>query len=350
MGFRYIGSKARVAGAISALLGSPKEDYGVFVDVFCGTGVVAEHAARLGWSVRVNDHLRSAVTVAVARLCAAGDVPFSALGSYREVVDTLNRLPGREGFIWREYSPASADVCGVERRYFTQANAAKIDAIRQQISEWSEEGMATHTEERLLVADLLSAVSRVANIAGTYGCFLSMWTPGALGSLVVRPRTLFPHPVDVEVFNTSAEDVLIGENDVAYLDPPYTKRQYAAYYHILETIAIGDTPSVGGITGLRPWKDKASDFCYRVRALLAIHKLVSHIKARRVLLSYNSQGHVRLDALKVALSGLGDLKVHELAKVGRYRPNQAASNGGSSVREYLFELDKTGSVSGKGLT
>ena len=40
--------------------------------------------------------------------------------------------------------------------------------------------------------------------------------------------------------------------DTVYLDPPYTKRQYAAYYHILETISLGDEPIVEGICGIRP--------------------------------------------------------------------------------------------------
>ena len=58
----------------------------------------------------------------------------------------------------------------------------------------------------------------------------------------------------------------IAESDVV-TRPADTKRQYAAYYHILETIAHGDEPVVEGITGLRPWKSKASDFCYKRRAL-----------------------------------------------------------------------------------
>ena len=44
--------------------------------------------------------------------------------------------------------------------------------------------------------------------------------------------------------------------DTVYLDPPYTKRQYAAYYHVLETLAYGDEPEVSGVTGLRPWEGK----------------------------------------------------------------------------------------------
>ena len=55
-----------------------------------------------------------------------------------------------------------------------------------------------------------------------------------------RPRP--PGPGTGSRSRTTVGDVLdvqYEDGDVAYFDPPYTKRQYAAYYHILETIAAG---------------------------------------------------------------------------------------------------------------
>jgi adenine-specific DNA methylase len=81
-------------------------------------------------------------------------------------------------------------------------------------------------------------------------------------------------------------------NDVIYLDPPYTKRQYASYYHVLETITLGDNPGVEGVAGLRPWKSRASVFCYKAKALQALVKLASSQGANRVLISYSEElGH-----------------------------------------------------------
>lgn len=337
---RYIGSKARIADSISQHVGSRKAGDGVFIDAFCGTGVVAERVAALGWPIRLNDHLVSAVTVAAARITSPEDVPFKSLGGYGTAIDVLNELPGIRGFVWREYSPASSEVSPAPRKYFTEANASRIDAVRSQIARWSTQQIINRAEERLLIADLLVATSRVANIAGTYGCFLSHWTPGSLEPLVLRERKLFPRHVDFQVSNMDVSVLTVSENDVVYLDPPYTKRQYAAYYHLPETISLGDEPSVTGRTGLRPWRDKASDFCYRRRALAAIETLAARIPARHIFLSYSSEGHVALAPLQAALSKLGSLDVHEMAEVGRYRPNQAASKAGSGVKEYLFELYK----------
>lgn len=337
---RYIGSKVRVADAILDLVGDPVPG-SRFVDGFCGTGVVAERAAGRGWAITLNDTLTAATTLAAARMANKAMVPFSNLGGYEGTVRLLDAVAPIEGFLWREYSPASARTIGIERRYFTEENAAKIDGMRRQVQQWSDSGLISGAEERLLLADLLATVNSVANIAGTYGCFLRKFTPSALQAAHVRPRKLFPHRVDVATYNLDVLDVPAAERDVAYFDPPYTKRQYAAYYHLLETVTVGDEPTVGGITGLRPWQEKASDYCYKKRALAALLRLLATTPARRVVLSYSSEGHVALDELVLELEEVGDVEVHPLGGIGRYRPNRTASTAASWVNEYLVELVKS---------
>lgn len=337
---RYIGSKARIVDEILSIVGPPKSGDGTFVDAFSGTGVVAAKASQLGWRVRVNDHLLSAVIMSSARLLGPDTTPFDPFGGYAHAIERLNSLAGRPGFIWREYSPASVRHAGVQRRYFTEQNAAKLDAARAAIEEWSIQGRLNQHEKFLLVADVLAAANRVANIAGTYGCFMRKWLDGALRPIVLAPRHLRERSARFDVYNVEVDEVPIDENDVAYFDPPYTKRQYAAYYHILETIAHGDEPDVEGVTGLRPWQEKASDFCYKTRALVAISSLLTKTAARRVFLSYSSEGHVHRDDLEHALAPLGKVTFHVIGDIGRYRPNQAATENASHVSEFLVELQK----------
>jgi adenine-specific DNA-methyltransferase len=338
MTFRYIGSKARIVEAIASYIGEPNGE-GKFVDVFCGTGVVSEAASKMGWPVRLNDFLYSAVTMAGARLVGGSQARFGQVGGYEAAIDKLNRLRPKRGFCWKEYSPASSEHLGFERRYFTEHNAAKIDAIRLKIARWRAADEITQLEERLLIADLLSATNRVANIAGTYGCFLSQWQDQARNELKLVARELPSKSRRVESSVREAAKVKIDPHDVVYLDPPYTKRQYAAYYHILETVALGDNPAVEGVTGLRPWKHKASDFCYRTRALTALSTLISNVQAKRVLLSYSEEGHVPIGLLAESLSDMGDMSLIRLSDVGRYRPNKKSTDK-SSVSEYLIVLDK----------
>ena len=340
MSVRYIGSKARLIDAIIPMVGKPGRRSGAFVDAFCGTGVVAEAAARAGWSIRLNDHLLSAVTMAHARLVGRQEARFRSLGGYEKALARLDAAKPVRGFIWREYSPASLRHAGVARMYFTEENAARIDGIRRQVAAWRDDGAISVAEERLLIADLLLATNRVANIAGTYGCFLSHWSTQSQECLSLRARELFPHHVAVEASVSDVTEVRVAPEDLVYFDPPYTKRQYAAYYHVLETITAGDEPTVVGVTGLRPWQAKASDFCYRTRALRALVNLVEKQPARRVLLSYSDEGHVPMQPLADGLAAIGELSVVPLKEVGRYRPNRAASDAGSAVTEYLIVVDR----------
>jgi adenine-specific DNA-methyltransferase len=340
LSLRYIGSKTRVIKELAKYIGEPSSDDGRFVDAFCGTGVVSQQAAEMGWPIWINDHLLSAVTISSARVISKKTINFNKIGGYEIAIEYLNNLPTRKGFIWKEYSPASINFSGIERKYFSEENAGLIDAIRHQIFVWEAENYISQIEKTLLIADLLSATNSVANIAGTYGCFLSKWSNQAFQRLRLIPRELFLKPVRVQTSCDDVNNLLTNSNDLVYLDPPYTKRQYASYYHILETITLGDNPIVEGVSGLRPWKEKASDFCYKKRALPALKKLISQMDAKRILLSYSNAGHIQLNDLTAELKSIGIVNKYELMDIGQYRPNKTASNNHSSVKEFLISVEK----------
>lgn len=336
MGYRYIGSKARIADDILRYLGPPRATDGCFIDAFSGTGIVASKAADLGWRIKINDMMHNAAVMSEARLVSHTDVPFISLGGYSGALDALRRAE-RTGFIWREYSPASLRAIGIERKYFTEDNAKKIDGAVEQIHEWRKNGIISSSEFSLLISTLIFATNNVANIAGTYGCFLSRWQKQALGTLSIEPLEVREEKVDYTVTTDDVFKVTSRPEDVVYLDPPYTKRQYASYYHILETITLGDKPNVEGVAGLRPWKDKASVFCYKQKALYALVNLVSSQAARRVLISYSNDGHIQLENLVEELKKTGAVNVVELGSIGRYRPNAIASSHKPEVKEYLID-------------
>ena len=122
------------------------------------------------------------------------------------------------------------------------------------------------------------------------------------------------------------------------IEPPYKKRQYASYYHILETIVCGDQPEVTGVSGLRPWKDKASVFCYKTKALNALSELILKQRANRVILSYSNEGHIRLEELVDRLSPYGEVFLVELKTISRYRPNRTAVENSAEVNEFLVDF------------
>lgn len=334
MAIRYIGSKCRIAKEILDLAGEPVRG-GCFVDPFAGMGSVSREAASRGWRVRASDLLQSAGIMTRAQLTTAAEVPFATLGGYGAVVATLNALPPISGYFTREYSPSDGKA---NRQYFTVENARRIDAMRKQIASWTSAERLTEIEQQLLLADLMEAVNGVASTAGTYGCFLRKFDRRALRPIEIRCRALMQRRQSVDVSIRDASNVRISSGDILYLDPPYTKRQYAAYYHILETIAAGDRPAVSGITGLRPWRDRSSVFCHKSLALDSICALITQSGASRVLLSYSDEGHVSLNDLTSRLRNVGHITTHEVGTLQRYAPNAASATRAGAVREVVIEL------------
>ncbi|MFV0622663.1 DNA adenine methylase [Sphingomonas sp. ac-8] len=347
MTFRYIGSKSRVADALRSAVSERIVPGARFIDGFAGTGAVAAAVADLGVPVVVNDTLRSAVTMSLARMVSNDEAVFSKLGGYANAIEKLNAAAPSEGPIHRNYSPASRFNGSVERRYFTEVNAAKIDGIRLEIADWAASRLISEVETTLLLGDLISAVNRAANIAGTYGCFLSSWQRSALEPISLRPRPLRAERVHSTGIVGDVHQLTLQPTDLVYYDPPYTKRQYASYYHILETIVVNDDPEVEGVSGLRPWKEKASVFCYKRKALNALHSLITKTAAQTVLLSYSCEGHVDLEDLVNLLGISGKVSLEALDRIGRYRPNVTASGNGEAVTEYLISYQGEGAKHSK---
>ena len=335
MGIRYLGSKTRVLGDLANLIGQPGLLPGRFVDAFSGTGAVASVAADSGWAVHVNDHLRSARILSSAKLLSVSDVPFCNLEGYIGAVEKLNTVKPHRGFLWREYSPASEGRAPRPRMYFTKENAALLDGMRRQIRKWKGQSIISSTEESLLLADLIETASAVANTAGTFGCFLSGWSTTALRPAIVRFRKLRAEQVQ---FTSGEQDVFSLQttpSDTVYLDPPYNKRQYAAYYHVLETLAHGDEPKVHGVTGLRPWEDLASPFNYKRLALTSLLKLVDSLRSERIVISYSSEGHIELSDLTSGLAKFGTVNIHKLREIPRYQSRGFVTK---NVGEFAIDL------------
>jgi adenine-specific DNA-methyltransferase len=337
MAYRYLGNKARLVDTIVDAVGSVVKPGATVADLMCGTATVADSLAQAGYRVVAGDELTFPVRHARVRLLIDREPPFEALGGYASALGLLNDASLIEGFFQREYSDGGRPRNGCKpRMYFSAENACRIDAVRALLADWRGLGLVTPLEDDLLTHDLILAANRVANIAGTYGYYRSSWNKAALEPLALRPSVVDSRPGDHAVVQGRVEDLASEiEADVLYLDPPYTKRQYAGNYHILETLAVGDEFDPVGEGGLRDWYDQYSSFCSKRLVRDAFRTVMEDNRARWVLLSYSEDGLVPAPELSELLAGFGRV-TRETVAIPRFR-----SNGGrtSAVTEHLYLVD-----------
>ncbi len=359
MGHRYIGAKTRILGDILPAITDLVKPGGKVADLMCGTAAVSAALRQNGYSVIANDlmtysyhHARVALlfTEVPKFEGTAGFVdeflPTRAgnlfpLSPYERALMALENVPLTKGYFWREFSIAgSPKNSPAPRNYFSPENARRIDAIRTWIGRLASERCITSLERSLLLHDLIMGANDVANIAGTYGHYLSRLVGRAKDRLRLTP-TQVPVAKDAgrhEVLQGYAEDVASRIScDVCYIDPPYMKRQYAANYHILETLAREDCPDAIGVSGLRPWRDQYSNFCTRTRIQDSFDCIFTKMNCRHFLISYSEDGLLSLSEMKALLTGHGAVTVRTFENK-RFRSNN--SELAPNLKEYLIHLHK----------
>ncbi|HEY0028315.1 MAG TPA: DNA adenine methylase [Allosphingosinicella sp.] len=339
MSYRYLGNKARLAEWIVGLVAERLPPGSVVADLMCGTATMSEAFARAGYTVIAGDELKFPVLHAQARLFDALPEFVSFGTTYEEAVSALNRLPSCSGLFSREYSAGGRPANGARpRAYFTSENAGRIDAARATIKLWRRQGMHSLAAD-LLLHNLMLASNRVANIAGTYGYYRSTFSAASLAKMTILPTMK-------SIDGTTAHRVIQGDvvetiatiyPDALYLDPPYTKRQYAGNYHILETIAQEDEPIPVGEGGLRDWSDQASDFCYRRRAAGAFRSVLDNCTAKWVFISYSEDAQLTDYEMAALLCIYGTVHRYD-QPLERFRSNARVSRKGD-VREHLYVLE-----------
>jgi adenine-specific DNA-methyltransferase len=337
--YRYIGNKTRLTTELVSEVRKNLRSGGTVADIMCGTASVSESLRTSGYTVIASDIMTFAVHHARVRLLLSEPPPFRSIGAtYGAVHRELGGLDPIEGYFFREFSPEGIPLNGsAPRKYFSAENAGKIDAINAAIREWHDRGQLSEIEHSLLRHDLILAANRVANIAGTYGHFRSEWSESALLPLRLQPADItWGYPTDHRVLQGPAEKLAKSISaDLCYIDPPYMKRQYAANYHIIETLARGDEPESVGVSGLRPWRDQYSDFCSKVRIRDSFRAIFRAMDCPAFLISYSEDGLLSEGSLLELFGEFGEVSLRKIP-FPRFRSND--SNLSSTVNEYIFTL------------
>jgi adenine-specific DNA-methyltransferase len=348
----YLGNKRKLLPLIGQALAMTAEHKGTFVDLFAGSTAVARFAKALGFRVLANDWEPYSHQIAHGTVALNEPPSFPGLGTPAEVFAHLDALPPLHGYISQHYCPQDDEHPDParERMFFTRQNGERIDAIREQLHRWHQEGRLSADALAYVLSSLLFATSHAANTSGIFKAFHHGWggsTGAALHRIRARLRLVPPVLLDngqpnlalQEDAQTLAKDlrqVLDGTPAVVYLDPPYNQHPYASNYHLLNTIALWDKPPLSPsvlVDGKvrdraairRDWKERRSPYNCPRTALPAFADLVGSLEARWLLVSYSTDGSMPLRGLLAVLAARGGLRVvtrqYERYRVSRQRPS-----------------------------
>lgn len=336
---RYIGSKATLVKNIETCISQNiRTKQKSFCDIFSGTGVVARYF-KPQYEITSNDSLFFSYIIQKSLIENNSSPAFLKLKS--EVENPFNylensELPNINKFVEENYSPSGK----AGRMYFTSENARRIDFIRTTIERWKNEKKLTEAEYYYLLASLIEAVPSVSNITGTYGAYLKNWDKRAFKKLELPQFAVENNFRKNKAYN---EDVFELEKhisgDILYIDPPYNSRQYAPNYHVLETIARYDNPVLTGVTGMRPYAEQKSVFCFKHEVNDAFEQLIKNADFSHIVMSYSSAGLMKADFIEKILKENGIASTFSLQKIP-YRKYKSKIFDESGVCEYLFYIQK----------
>lgn len=330
----YIGSKNKLSAWIETVIKSevnqPMKDL-IFCDLFAGTGIIGRNFKSKVKQVIANDVEYYSYVLLNNYIANHQDLP-----DKERYINKLNTLPKVEGFIAKEYGENGASA----RLFFSEHNAQKIDAIRQQIDVWRSSGEIDDKMFYFLLTSLLESADKIANTASVYGAFLKKIKASAAKEIEIKPanfiKTENAHQVYQEDANTLIKKI---KGDVLYLDPPYNARQYGANYHLLNTIALYKEFTPRGKTGLPDYYK--SLYCRKNNVAIEFEELIKNANFSHIFLSYNNEGLMPPETIKTIMEKYGDYHL-ETKSYQRFKADKTENRNHKATQttEYLHCLKK----------
>jgi len=350
----YIGNKRTLLGFIGKGIKEVqkrlhKKKLKMF-DVFSGSGVVARYFKQFSELLIANDLEKYSTIINECYLSNEKELNIFTLRKYYfQIMEETDRNL-RRGIISELYAPLSdTHIKSNERVFYTLRNAMYIDTARQMIEKLPQK------EQKYFLAPLLSEASIHANTSGVFKGFYKNKETGVgqFGGLnkdalfrikgnIKLPFPIFSNFISETIISSGDSNKIIKdlpEVDIAYLDPPYNQHPYGSNYFMLNLIIDYKYPeNISKISGI-PENWNRSNYNKGQKALQSLTELVGGIKAKYVLISFNSEGFITIEQMKEMLKKLGKLRVLE-TKYNAFRGSRNLSNREIHVKEYLYLLEK----------
>ena len=350
----YIGNKRALLGFIGNGISKVqkrlhKKKLKTF-DVFSGSGIAARYFKQFSDLLIVNDLEKYSAVINECYLSNEDELDFSLLRAYYQELIAQSNQGLTKGIIAELYAPCDdKNIQPRERVFYTTRNAMYIDTMRQLIEKIPQ------NEQKYFLAPLLSEASIHANTSGVFKGFYKNKETGigqfggnnqdALSRITGDINLPFPifsnFNCDTIICNNDSNEIIkmLPEVDLAYLDPPYNQHPYGSNYFMLNVILNYQYPQkTSTISGI-PEDWNRSAYNKENHALNALTHLVQNIKAKYVLISFNSEGFISIEDMKNMLQRMGKLEVLE-TKYNTFKGSRNLNEREIHVREYLFLLEK----------
>ncbi len=351
----YIGNKRSLlsfigSGVEKVRKSLDKEKLDIF-DVFSGSGIVSRYFKQFSNRLIVNDLEKYSEVISSCYLSNRSETDIPLLSDfYSDIRGRLENQSLKRGFITELYSPENDEnIRKGERVFYTGRNARYIDTARQYIEHLPLE------YRHFFLAPLLSEASVHANTSGVFKGFykdshLNIGKFGGnRGDALVRilGDINLPFPVfsnyecSVEIHRGDSNIIAgcVDEVDVAYLDPPYNQHPYGSNYFMLNLITDYIKPDrISEVSGI-PADWNRSSYNKRAESLESFRTLVRNLKAKYLLISFNSEGFITLDEMKKMLAEIGKLEILE-TKYNTFRGSRNLRKRKIHVKEYLYLVEK----------
>lgn len=333
---KYLGSKRALLPLITATVAALDVDQSpvrTVLDVFSGTARVGHALKAVGWRVVSNDHNAYAETLARCHVVADHE---AVAADAERLLAELAQVPARAGWFTATYAERA--------RYLHPDNAAKIEAMREQIARWALEP----TLEAVLLTALMEASDRVDSTVGVQMAYLKSWAPRALRPVSLRLPKLLPRSRfgACEAYRLDALEAAALDADVAYLDPPYNQHSYLGNYHVWETLVRWDEPETFGVACKRvDVQQRRSAFNSKRQIAGTMQELIERVRAERLVVSFSDEGAMSAASMAQLLLARGHVQVlrrgHERyvgSKIGIYDPSGkvVGKPGRSRNVEHIF--------------
>ncbi len=326
---KYLGSKRVLVPRILAAIGAIPQTRRV-LDLFCGTARVGHALKRAGYYVIANDHLAYAATL--GRCYVQADAK-RLQGRLPKIIEHLSGVEPCAGYFTETFC--------VRSRFFHPRNGERIDGIREEIERLGLDPVS----KAVVLVSLMEAADRVDSTTGVQMAYLKTWAARALKPLELRMPAILAGPGEAHQLDAEDAAALISV-DVAYLDPPYNQHRYLGNYHIWESLALWDKPSVYGIACKRvDCRDYKSGFNSRPGILPALVGVLNRLKSRWTIVSFNNEGYIDQASMTSLLMAFGHVEAVEVdfkryvgAQIGIHNPQGIRVGTVSHVRnkEYLY--------------